>query len=161
MPTRKLIPVPSAKRRGLTLIELLLALAIGCILAVIAVPAYQGYIADTLINQAILDIHGLEPAIQRYEFDQGHLPDSLADIGAGSKTDPWGNPYQYLRIKGADLKGKGQQRKDKNLVPVNSDYDLYSMGPDGDSNPPFTAKSARDDIVRCRNGQWVGVAEEY
>jgi general secretion pathway protein G len=47
------------------------------------------------------------------------------------------------------------------LVPVNSDYDLYSMGPDGDSKPPFTAKASRDDIVRASNGSWIGPVSEF
>ena len=47
------------------------------------------------------------------------------------------------------------------MVPVNSDYDLYSMGRDGKSNAPFTAKMSRDDIVRANDGQFVGLASEY
>ena len=31
---------------------------------------------------------------------------------------------------------QGKFRKDKNIVPINSDYDLYSMGPDGASGGP-------------------------
>jgi general secretion pathway protein G len=52
-------------------------------------------------------------------------------------------------------------RKDRNLVPINSDYDLYSMGPDGESMPPLTAARSRDDIVRANNGGFVGTAEAY
>jgi general secretion pathway protein G len=73
--------------------------------------------------------------------------------------DPWGHPYQYLSFSG--LKGKGEMRKDKNLVPINSDYDLYSMGPDGESQTPLTAKASRDDIIRANNGGYVGIAENY
>ena len=52
-------------------------------------------------------------------------------------------------------------RKDKNLVPVNTDYDLYSMGEDGRSVGPFTAKASRDDIVRANDGGFVGLAADY
>jgi general secretion pathway protein G len=55
----------------------------------------------------------------------------------------------------------GQIRKDRFLVPVNSDYDLYSMGKDGQSQAPFTAKASRDDIVRASDGQYVGLAEDF
>ena len=55
----------------------------------------------------------------------------------------------------------GMVRKDKNLVPINSDFDLYSMGPDGESVSPLTANSSRDDIVRGRNGDYIGNAAEY
>ncbi|MCG6963484.1 MAG: prepilin-type cleavage/methylation domain-containing protein, partial [Acidobacteria bacterium] len=37
----------------------------------------------------------------------------------------------------------------------------YSMGPDGKSQPPLTAKASRDDIVRAGNGSFVGVAIDY
>jgi len=57
--------------------------------------------------------------------------------------------------------GKGKVRKDHNLVPLNSDYDLYSMGKDGKSVSPLTAKASRDDIVRANNGAFVGLASEY
>ena len=42
------------------------------------------------------------------------------------------------------------------MVPVNSDFDLYSMGKDGASASPFTAKSSQDDIVRAFNGGYYG-----
>ena len=59
------------------------------------------------------------------------------------------------------VKGKGKLRKDKFLVPLNSDYDLYSMGPDGKSVPPLTAKASRDDILRANDGEFFGPAHLY
>ena len=52
-------------------------------------------------------------------------------------------------------------RKDKNLVPLNADYDLYSKGKDGKSQPPLTAKVSYDDIVRANNGGFVDLASKY
>jgi general secretion pathway protein G len=46
-------------------------------------------------------------------------------------------------------------------VPINSDFDLYSMGEDGKSSPPLTAKSSRDDIVRANNGAYYGYGRDY
>jgi general secretion pathway protein G len=46
-------------------------------------------------------------------------------------------------------------------VPLNSDYDLYSSGPDGESRSPLTAAPSRDDIVRANNGGYIGLAGEY
>jgi general secretion pathway protein G len=66
-----------------------------------------------------------------------------------------------LRIAGADLKGKGDLRKDRFLVPLNSDYDLYSMVKDGASKGPLTAAESRDDILRANNGAFIGVAVDY
>ncbi|RKZ94457.1 MAG: prepilin-type cleavage/methylation domain-containing protein, partial [Gammaproteobacteria bacterium] len=75
------------------------------------------------------------------------------------QTDPWGNLYQFLNM--STVVGNGQKRKDKNLVPLNTDYDLYSSGPDGQSVGPLTAAKSRDDIIRANNGGYVGKAEDY
>jgi general secretion pathway protein G len=72
--------------------------------------------------------------------------------------DPWGAPYVYLNLDGVPI---GLMRKDQALVPINSDYDLYSKGPDGASVAPLTAMASRDDIVRGNNGAFIGVAADY
>ena len=55
----------------------------------------------------------------------------------------------------------GQARKDRFLVPLNSDYDLYSAGKDGESAPPLGAAQSRDDVVRANNGAYIGLASGY
>lgn len=147
------------KQRAFTLFELLLVAAILGILATIAVPGYGEYRERVNFTQAKTDIVIIESAIERYYANHLAFPDTLAQAGMGGMRDPWGNPYQYLNITTA--KGKGQVRKDHNLVPINSDYDLYSMGKDGKSAAPLTAKDSRDDIIRANNGQFVGLAANY
>ena len=56
---------------------------------------------------------------------------------------------------------KAKPRKDHFLVPVNSDFDLYSMGADGNSQAPFTAEASYDDIVRADDGRYVGLVSEF
>lgn len=156
---------PQRRRNaGLTAIELLLVLAIGAILLGIALPAYEEHqrkIQGAIARAGIMEISN---SIDTYFSDNFSLPASLDDINMEDKLDPWGNVYQYLRIAappGEEVKGKGKLRKDKNLVPINTDYDLYSMGPDGRSVGPLTAKHSRDDIIRANNGAYLGVAENY
>ena len=105
-------------------------------------------VSTTVIGQAATE----------YELSNAVYPPDLASIGFDGLLDPWGNPYQYLRMSDAS---PGAKRKDRFLVPVNSDFDLYSMGPDGGTAAPFTAAMARDDIVRANDGGYVGVAEGY
>ena len=57
--------------------------------------------------------------------------------------------------------GSGQPRKDHFLHPINSDFDLYSMGKDGDSVAPLTAQKSRDDIIRANDGGYYGVASNF
>jgi general secretion pathway protein G len=52
----------------------------------------------------------------------------------------------------------GQARKSRFLVPINSDFDLFSPGPDGDWVGPLTAQKSQDDIIRANNGDFVGPA---
>jgi general secretion pathway protein G len=54
-----------------------------------------------------------------------------------------------------------QARKDRFLVPINTDFDLYSMGKDGKSVPSLTAAASRDDVVRAANGAFIGLASRF
>lgn len=142
---------------GFTLIELMLTLVIVAILASIALPSYQSYIDKTNNTLAMADIKTIEGMIELSFVTHNQLPLDLSEFSIGD--DPWGKPYQYLNM--SQVKGNGKKRKNKNLVPVNSDYDLYSMGKDGKSTSPFTAKSSHDDIVRANNGGFIGKVEDY
>jgi len=144
---------------GFTLIEIMMALAITGTLAAIAIPNYLRYRYRAQVAQAESEISMLQTVIANYAGDNGSLPDQLSDLNTQIVSDPWGQPYQYLRIDGGSKKGK--MRKDRFMVPVNSDYDLYSMGRDGKSVPPFTAKASQDDIVRARDGAFVGLVSEF
>lgn len=148
-----------ARVGGLTVVELLIGMAIVGVLAAITVPAYSDYRHRVRVAQAITDISAFNILINNYQLDARAYPPDLAAIGAGSKLDPWGRPYVYLRLDNA--KGVGKARKNKNLVPINSDFDLYSLGRDGASSVPLTAKSSRDDVIRANDGRFVGLASDY
>lgn len=57
--------------------------------------------------------------------------------------------------------GEAKARKDRFLVPINTDFDLYSMGRDGESVPALTAAKSRDDVVRAANGAFIGLASKF
>lgn len=147
--------------QGFTLLELLMVLVIIATLTGMALPRFQEVRERAQVARAIGDIRALSIDLMDHELGEGVLPASLADIGRDQLLDPWGNPYQYQRIRGPGKVSVGQLRKDRFLVPLNSDFDLYSMGPDGRSQTPLTAQASRDDIVRANDGGFVGVAETY
>jgi general secretion pathway protein G len=203
-------------RKGFTIIELVLIISALGILSAIAVPSYVAYLERTKISTAILGISVIQSAIASYRADTGCYPSSLAGVDMDKMRDPWGNPYQYLKIaddgdgcggsdksnggSGGDNSGgsagngattvvksnatasgattdggngsggssgsgnntaNGQARKDRFLVPINTDYDLYSMGPDGRSVAPLTANASRDDIIRASDGTFIGRACDF
>lgn len=150
------------KNKGFTLVELLVVVAILSILSLISTIYFLSYMKDARIQIAISNIKTIEKSIALFEIEHGRLPDSLSEVGQDGLKDPWGNPFVYLRINGGNTPGlTGKIRKDRNLHPVNTDYDLYSKGEDGDTSTQFVAQKARDDIVRANNGRYLGLAEDH
>jgi len=148
--------------QGFTLIELLIVIAIIGTLSAIALPNYLRYRDKANFAVAVTDIRMIENQISDFVIVNNQYPNSLNNLTTISiVNDPWGNPYQYLRLNGGPPAVAGQARRDQFLVPVNTDYDLYSMGADGRTQTPFTAARARDDIVRANDGGYVGLASDY
>jgi len=137
----------------------MLVVAIIGLLAAIAIPQYTDYQERIKQTQAIEDVGVLQAQIKLYALDTGSMPASLAAVGHGGKLDPWGRPYVYQEL--VSIHGKGKARKDRRLNPLNSDFDLYSLGKDGVSKPQLTNKESLDDIVRANDGAFVGLASDY
>jgi general secretion pathway protein G len=144
--------------KAFTLLEVLIAIAILAVLAAISIPIYAQYKVKLNNAIAVTDIINIQVAIESYDQANDTYPSSLTDVNMNLLLDPWGTPYEYLNLDGVPI---GQMRKDQALVPINSDYDLYSMGPDGASTPPLTAANSRDDVVRANNGGFIGIASDY
>jgi general secretion pathway protein G len=147
---------------GFTVLELVTATAVCALLLSIAVPTYFNRIERLKINQATRDLTTIAAAIERYRTANNlQLPLALTDMTGLPTTDPWGNPYRYLNFS-APIPGiQGMIRKDHNLHPLNSEFDLYSMGADGSSASPLTAKASRDDVIWARDGSFIGLASDF
>ena len=145
---------------GFTLIEIMVSVCIIGLLAAIAMPSYLRYREKARVAVAVSDLKAIETVLYNYASTNGDFPDALDQTGYGKFKDPWGNKYQYLRIEGAPNSVRGSTRKDHFLVPVNSDFDIYSKGADGASRSPFTAGVSQDDIVRAFNGAYYGKVAE-
>ena len=156
------IPTRTRRRRAFTLIELAITVVIIGALAAIAAPLFSGYRERAMVSRAIVDIGHISTAIKIDVFENRRIPDSIAHLPEAQILDPWGNPYVYLNVSdSAPPSVRGGARKDKSRVPINSDYDLYSAGKDGETRAPLTAPVSHDDIVRAGDGKFVGLAEDF
>lgn len=144
---------------------MMIAMTIIGVLVSLAFPLLHDALEKARVAHATGDIRAIQVDIDSFEANGMGLPLSLAEIGRDGMEDPWGANYIYLNF-GVDAcagpgRGPSGARKDRFLVPVNCTYDLYSMGEDGSTRPPFTAQSAKDDIVRANDGGYIGLAEKF
>lgn len=157
---RSAMRVVGVCRSGFTLVEVMIVVAIIGTLATLGSPVYTKFIDKSRNTRAISEIRSLEKNIMAYKLEHESLPNSLAEVEGSTPLDPWGRSYQYLRIDGGTAK-IGDLRKDRFLAPLNSDYDLYTMGKDGVTKPPLNNRDSWDDILRANDGAYLGLASEY
>lgn len=145
----------SGRRRGFTVIEMLAVTAIVSALATIAIPSVEGAIEHAKVARAIGDLRALQVDLDGLDT----LPAALADIGRGNLRDPWNHAYRYLPFPAGSP--PADARRDRFLVPVNTRYDLYSMGKDGETSTSLTAGASLDDVVRANDGGFIGPASRF
>jgi len=147
------------KSRGFTILELIIAIAIIGILAGIAVPTYTGYVEKARVERAAGDIRAISLRIEMFRAANSDTnPPNLTAVGFGNYSDPWGNPYIYVDVL---LSPPGNVRRDRFWRPLNTDFDLFSTGRNGEWTPRLGTPKSRDDVVRANNGDYVGLAEGF
>ena len=162
-----IVPGKRSGKGGFTLVEIVIAMLIIGILSVIAFPTFMKYLDKDKEATAISDINAIACRLKAIMAeDPTALPPDLSSINFGrvlNLSDPWGNPYRYLPLYGLtpmQAKAAGA-RKDKNDFPITTDFDLYSLGPDGQTHQNLQNAKSRDDIVRADEGAFVGKASTY
>jgi len=111
-----------------------------------------------LQRQAAQELGAMSAVLAQYRLDNQGSPASLAAVGMAGRLDPWKRPYVYYNLETGN---PSEARKNRSLTPVNSDFDLYSLGPDGESERALTAAVSQDDVVRANNGRFIGVATAF
>ena len=142
-----------------TLVELIIIIAMIGILSGIAVPLYADFVHRAKVERAKWEIRQFESVINIYYYKYGRYPSSLGDVAYGIPLDPWGNAYLYVS---SDVPNwSSLARFDRNIRPLNSDYDLCSMGADGLTARNLAASKSLDDVIRAGNGSFVGMGADY
>lgn len=149
----------TGSRSGFALVDLAIVVAILLTLLTPALPFYAEALHNAKQTLAVRSILEIQASIECHRSQTGALPGSLHELEAPPGTDPCGKPFEY-RLE-SEFGRKGRGRMDRFLRPLNTDYDLFSRGPDGHSASPLTAEASRDDTLRAGNGRFVGPARDY
>ncbi|TOB68950.1 pilin [Vibrio parahaemolyticus] len=80
------------KQQGFTLIELMIVVAVIGVLASIAIPQYQKYVAKSEVASALATMTGVKTNVEAYAVENGEFPDTGKenDLGVPSSI-PSGN----------------------------------------------------------------------
>jgi general secretion pathway protein G len=120
------------RQGGFTLVELLVVLVILSLIMGLVGPRVLGYLSDSRVRSARLQIDSLAAALDLFYLDTGRYPSASEGLQAliaktpsvdrwngpylqqsALPVDPWGQPYEY-RVPGE-----------------NSAYEIVSLGADG------------------------------
>ena len=128
-------------RKAFTLIEVMLVLVILIVLAGMGVTMIQSSRETARKNEATIYVNSMKTPLELFQLEHGRFPSTSEGLDAlispppspdidhskgtwpyvsasAVKTDPWGQPYQYM--------SPGQRNPDGPRG-----YDLWSLGPDG------------------------------
>ena len=88
-----------AKKKGFTLIEMVVVLAILAIIVSIALPNYQDYLKRSRRSDAMIALEKIANKQEQFYFDWNTYTDSLEDLNVGSYSP---DGFYRLNIETAD-----------------------------------------------------------
>jgi general secretion pathway protein G len=148
-------------RRGVGVVDLVIGMVVVSLMAALGIPAFNGFVDRANVAQAVGDLGSINVAIESYRLkNHDQMPGSIDELKIGIVKDPWGRDYRYVNFRAAEQR-KTDIRLDGRRNRLNSDFDLYSLGSDGESSGPLNDGVSRDDVIRANNGSFIGLGEDY
>lgn len=129
------------------------------LIATIALPRLNNITEQARVARATGDIRTIQNELIAFVAGADTLPDDLAAIGRALLLDPWGRPYQYLKFPSGSIPGAA--RTDIFSVPLNTTFDLYSVGKDGATATSLGSGASADDVVRGSDGGYIGRGSKF
>jgi len=134
-------------RRGFSLIELMVVVAIIAVLVAGTVPYVQGYVEEAKITKTKETMTSIRSAIQRFEMDHNYMYKPTKEDGSdlkldlenwqtglmgyisGNMNDAWGRPFYYSYAGSFIVSSAQDGRLDTNVIVM-------------DTKPPFAPAQA-------------------
>jgi general secretion pathway protein G len=128
--------VSRSARGGFTLIELIIAMAILALLALVVAPMFMGALDKARISSTKDKLKSIKTSIDMFKVDTGKYPSKIRDLVEKPKEESLARNWQ----KGGYLQG-GEEPKDawdeyfvyKRTPDGQNPYELYSYGSNGPS----------------------------
>ena len=140
------------KKKGFTLIELMIVVAIIGILAAVALPLYQDYVARSQVSEGVAQAGALKVSITEYAISQGECPpDSVYRNSAGGR---------YTSM--ANHAGCAIEITMRNSAPVSGKVrgDIFAFVPANSAGAAIGAIAAGNSIASIANWVCLGGAPD-
>jgi general secretion pathway protein G len=107
-----------------------------------------------LVSEQASGMSGKELALWIRELKEG------GDVASEGEIEPLAQALAghsiYVGVPTEEVR-----RRDRYLYPLNTDYDLFSLGPNGRTAVALGDSVANDDVIRANDGGYFGSASKY